>query len=127
MYRILRFGGVGLLGFAVDAGLLTWLQRVDIDIYVARTVSFAAAVSVTFMLNRMYTFSASAFPSAGQIAGYGAAQLLGALLNFAVFWLVLSWRPSWITEPWLPLAIASACSMLLTYSLSKRLLSRSGS
>jgi putative flippase GtrA len=121
--RILRFGGVGLLGFAVDAGLLTWLQHVDIDVYIARTVSFSAAVSVTFLLNRMFTFDASAYPWAGQVAGYGAAQFLGALLNFAVFWLVLIWRPTWTTEPWLPLAIASACSMLVTYWLSKRLLS----
>jgi putative flippase GtrA len=124
--RILRFGVVGSLGFAVDAGLLTVLQRLSVDIYIARSLSFAAAISVTFMLNRTYTFKTSALTSTGQVAGYGAAQLFGAMTNFAIFWLVLTWRPAWASEPWLPLAFASAGSMWLTYALNIRLFSATG-
>ena len=44
-----RFGLIGSVGFAVDAGVLTWLVRVHgWGLYEARALSFALAVTVTF-------------------------------------------------------------------------------
>lgn len=51
--RILSFGMVGIVGFVVDAFLLTVLTiHLGLDVLPSRTVSFACATLFTWLLNR---------------------------------------------------------------------------
>ena len=51
-----RFLAVGSVGFMVDAGVLWVLMSLGGDPYLSRGLSFAMAVSVTWALNRRWTF-----------------------------------------------------------------------
>jgi len=91
---LLLFGIVGVIGFIVDVSVLyalaPWLGW-----YGARVVSFVAAASATWALNRRYTFSgqASSQSVVAQYFAYLFAMLGGAALNYGVYALTLHWFP----------------------------------
>jgi len=90
--RFLRFAVVGTLGFAVDAGVLALLLASGLaGFHAGRGLSFLAAASFTWVLNRRFTFgrAGDAGTRGGQWARYVAAMTAGAALNYAVYALVL--------------------------------------
>ncbi len=90
--RFLSFAIVGTLGFAVDAGVLALLLATDLaGFHAGRCVSFLAAASFTWALNRRFTFADGGAGAArgAQWARYVAAMAAGAALNYAVYALVL--------------------------------------
>ena len=93
--RFLRFAIVGTLGFVVDAGLLSLLLASGLaGFHAGRVLSFLAAASFTWALNRRFTFAASGGAGesgtrGGQWARYVVAMTAGAALNYAVYALVL--------------------------------------
>jgi len=55
--RFLRFALVGTIGFVVDASVLRLVVAIfAINLYAGRLVSFLAAATVTWLLNRTFTF-----------------------------------------------------------------------
>ncbi|WP_201243799.1 GtrA family protein [Halochromatium salexigens] len=115
--QIWRFGLVGSLGFAVDALVLTWLVRVgDWGVYESRWLSFALAVTVTWGLNRRFTFGQQASRNRSREYGrYAAVQGLGALINLGVYAAVLMIWPVLAAWPVLPLAAGSGVAMLFNF------------
>ena len=93
--RFLRFAIVGTLGFVVDAGVLALvLQSGLAGFHAGRCLSFLAAASFTWALNRRFTFAdraASRGNRGTQWARYVAAMSAGAAVNYAVYALVLAW------------------------------------
>lgn len=88
--QVLRFGVVGALGFIVDGGLLWFFVSVGVNPYLARALSFPAAVVVTWAINRNWTFAATRGAAAsGQFRKYFGVQLVGALTNYAAYSAVL--------------------------------------
>ena len=88
--QILRYGLVGGVGFVVDAGLLYALIAVGGDPYLSRLGSFAVAVTVTWALNRRWTFGRRGRAGAARsYLGYALVQLGGAAANFLVYAAVL--------------------------------------
>jgi putative flippase GtrA len=84
--QVLRFSVVGGIGFAVDGALLWVLISVDFNPYIARALSFPAAVVVTWALNRNWTFRATRDASSkGQFRRYLGVQLVGTLSNYLVY------------------------------------------
>jgi len=114
---------VGGIGFIIDGGLFSALVASHLNPYESRAISFPAAVSVTWILNRRFTFD-TAPPQArrveSQLAIYIWIQLLGALLNLSIFFLLELINP----VPNLPkityLALGSLISMFATYYLSSK-------
>lgn len=118
--RLWKFGGVGLVGFVVDGGLLTLLNAQGVGVVLARSLSFSCAVAVTFVLNKAYTFETAAQRrSLALFTRYWVVQILGAATNFLLFLLLVQHVPGWAALPLLPLGIACACSAVLTYTLSR--------
>jgi putative flippase GtrA len=93
--RFLRFAIVGTLGFVVDAGVLALvLQSGLAGFHAGRCLSFLAAASFTWALNRRFTFADGAASHGGggaQWARYVGAMSAGAAVNYAVYALVLAW------------------------------------
>lgn len=87
-----RFIAIGALGFCVDAGLLALLVADGCSLYSARLVSFPVAVTVTWYLNRTWTFRAMAtdYPVREYVI-YVAVQVTAALANFLVYAGLLRW------------------------------------
>ena len=54
--QFFRFGIVGGVGFLVDAGLLWLLLKLGFGYYGGRLISFLAAATTTWILNRSFTF-----------------------------------------------------------------------
>ncbi len=117
-----RFAVIGSVGFLVDAAVLTGLvSALDWGLYEARAVSFSLAVSVTWYLNRRYTFADRiSADRKREYARYVAIQIVGALINLGVYVTVARAAPAFAAYPVIPLAAGSAVAMVFNFMASRR-------
>jgi len=119
-YRLLLFAGCGAAGFVVDTSILWVLVRlVGINPYASRMVSYIAAVTTTWMLNRRFTFCSSG-PRAREFMHFVTVNVVGALVNYLVFAAIVS---TWGIGGFIPVeavAAGSLAGLFLNYSLSRR-------
>lgn len=121
--QVAKFAVVGGVGFLVDAGVAQGLVMFsDLGPYLPRLISFPIALSVTWYLNRIWTFSETgAGATRGrQYSRYAVVQVLGNLINLAVYALALRIGPAWFGDFVIaPLAFASGVAMVWNYLGSK--------
>jgi putative flippase GtrA len=87
----LRFCVVGVIGLGVDLAVLYALAWA-MGWYAARVLSFIAAATATWWLNRRFTFQADASASVWQqYLRYMVSMLGGAVLNYAAYMATLHW------------------------------------
>ena len=88
--EFLSFAVVGTIGFGVDLGVL-YLVAPALGWYGGRVVSFLAAATVTWALNRIYTFAErrSGASIAREYLRYLLTMLAGALVNYLAYALTL--------------------------------------
>lgn len=111
-----RFLAVGTAGFAVDASALWVLISLGGDAYLSRALSFAVAMSVTWALNRRYTFrSARRIAVHREYARYALIQGLGTAINFAVYAMMLSILGAAPAAAVLALACGSCVALFVNY------------
>lgn len=120
------FALVGVVGFAVDAGVLTAaITHTPLNLYAARGVSFAAAVTTTWALNRTITFrSAVVAPAVRQWLRFSALNALGGLVNLGLYALLVAHVLIARDIPVLAVAAGSLCGLLVNFSLSKKFVFR---
>ncbi len=119
--EFLSFAVVGVAGFVVDVAVL-YLAAPLMGWYGARALSFLAAATATWALNRRYTFSARSSNDSvlREYLGYLVTMLGGAVVNYGAYVLVLHW----VTGAWAPavgVALGS-CAGLVVNFLSARYL-----
>ena len=86
----LRFCTVGVVGFLVDAGCTLLLSQVAaLSPLPARIAAFIVAATITWGLNRRYTFKSMA--GLGSWVPYVLLTGVGALINIGVYWTWLAW------------------------------------
>lgn len=93
----------GVLGFVVDAGIVTLLvQMFRIDPYLARVPSFLAAATVTWLWNRTFTFAGRRRHRAGvEWLRWLLVMMLGAGINYGTYAMVLAlWAPARAWPVW---------------------------
>lgn len=118
---LLRFTAVGGIGFCVDAGVLTVLMKAGWGIIPSRSVSFLLAASVTWLMNKIWTFRGSGKRGARrEYALYLAAQLVGAGINLGVFFVLIFLSPGLREFPVIPLAVGAIVSLGFNFIISKR-------
>lgn len=116
---------VGVVGFLVDGVLLTVLMRCGSSPERARLVSFFFAVTVTWTLNRKYTFSLSNSNIRSiRYVIYVFVQIVGALINLAVFFMLLDKFSVLMEYPILPLAIAAFVALIFNFCAAKNIVFR---
>lgn len=112
-----RFSVAGGVGFLVEAAVLTVLvSGLGGNVYLSRVGSFLVAVTATWWINRRYAFRSGA--SARREAEYGryfVVQVVGVLINFAIFVLVLTLFPQTARYPVIPLAAGSGVAMVANF------------
>lgn len=114
MRRIAAFIVSGGIGFIADAGALAFLLHVTpLGPFGARILSILFALSVTWLLNRTFTFGPSERPVAIESARYGGVGLATAGMNYVLYSALLMAIPA--MPPLLALACASAAAMLLSF------------
>jgi Predicted membrane protein len=112
--RIVRFLCVGAVGFFADAAMLALLTSIlGIEPLIARCLSIAFALMVTWLLNRTLTFGSSSRGMAIEGARYGGVGVATSLFNYAIYAALLLAAPA--TPPLVALVVASAAATLLSY------------
>ncbi len=124
--QFFRFAVVGTIGFVIDAGVLLYVLSLDFDFYSARAISFLCAVTCTWLLNRVFTFRDRNEDLVGQWARFASVNLIGGLINYGIY-AVLVWQLAIVqTWPTLGVAAGSIAGMFINFALSRRLVFEHG-
>ena len=117
----LRFGMVGVAGFAVDYCVLhSLVSFAGVGPIAARFVSFPVAVCATWLLNRNFTFrQPTVHGPVRQAMLYAAVQGAGGVANIAVYSAAIAIVPFLKEALIVPLAFGSAAGLCLTFAGSK--------
>jgi putative flippase GtrA len=109
---------VGTAGFIVDASILAVLVHgYQWGDYTARLVSFAVAVTVTWLLNRSYVFADTRTHNRrSEYTRYLTVQGMGMAINFLIYSLCLISSPLMDEWPVLALAVGSAVALIFNYA-----------
>lgn len=119
--QFLRFALVGTAGFVVDAAALTAAMALGLGPYGGRVVSYLAAVTFTWAMNRRFTF-AGADPRRGtaQWGRFVAVNgVVGALVNYGTYAALVASVPLVATRPVLGVAAGSVAGLVFNFTLSK--------
>jgi len=120
--QFLRFGVVGVAGFLVDAGVLTAMLWLGLGPYAGRVVSYLAAASTTFALNRAWTFRSASreVPVAAQWGRFVLLNLVGFVANYGTYAALVAGTEVVAAHPVIGVAAGSLAGMFLNFGLSRR-------
>jgi len=118
--QFISFGIVGAAGFVVDAGMLQVALMVGLGLYAGRVVSYLAAASATWILNRRYTFNGSSDGRRlAEWARFVVSQLAGATVNLTVYGLLVYLSPLVARLPVIGVAVGSVAGMLINFAAAR--------
>jgi putative flippase GtrA len=122
--ELLRFGAVGIVGFIVDAAVLTAGIALGSGPWLGRVVSYLAAASTTFALNRAWTFRSAARrtgPAAARQWGlFLLINLVGFACNYGTYAALFAGVPMVAAQPVLGVAAGSVAGLLGNFLLARR-------
>ena len=117
--QFLRFACVGAITYFVDAGVLTAVLAVAPGrFYLGRVISYLAAASFAWALNRRFTFGASGSRWREWLR-YLLANLSGGLVNYAVYAELIASSSFCRLYPMLPVALGSLAGLMLNFAASR--------
>lgn len=113
--HVLRFLASGTLALLVDAAILAALNRgLGLDPFLSRLVAISIAMVVGWLAHRNVTFSVKRPPTFREFLHYASVAWTAAAVNYGIYAGILIWEPA--TPPLLSLLIASAITMVLSYT-----------
>ena len=119
--EFLRFGVVGTIGFLVDSGVLYGMIWLGAGRYLGRAISYVAAATATWALNRVWTFRGrGGGPVHRQWALFVAVNLVGFSLNYGTYAVLVATVPVVAAHPVLGVAAGSIAGMFTNFALSRR-------
>jgi putative flippase GtrA len=120
--EMLRFGAVGVAGFVVDSAVLLAMLAAGLGPYAGRVVSYVAAASATFALNRAWTFRdrARSERPVRQWALFLLLNLVGFACNYGAYAALVAGVPLVARNPVLGVAAGSLAGMTGNFLLSRR-------
>ncbi len=123
--QFLRFGVVGTAGFVMDTAVLYAMLALGLGPYAGRVVSYLAAATLTFALNRAWTFSGAArAPVARQWGAFVLLNLLGFAANYGTYAALVAGSATVAAHPVLGVAAGSIAGMFINFSVSRRFVFR---
>ena len=116
-----RFGVIGVIGFIVDASILKLVVALfNVDLYSGRLVSYLAAATGNWMLNRRFTFKqASPASPFRQWLKYIGANGLGFLANYSTYAALITYVEIAKTNPVLGVAAGSIAGLSFNFTVNK--------
>jgi putative flippase GtrA len=130
MGQFLRFGIVGGIGFLVDAGLLHLMLVAGLGHYGGRAVSFLAAVTTTWILNRSFTFrretagasQSAPAPSLREWLAYLGLMAIGGAVNYGTYAAAVELSELVRRRPELGVALGSIVGMAINFWSAKTMI-----
>jgi len=117
----LRFALVGVAGFLVDTGTLTLALSLGTDLYTGRIFSFFSAVSATWYMNRIYTFTSQDPHLLREWGRFVSANAVGGLINYATYALLVSTIGLFTSYPIAAVGVGSVVGLLWNFTVSDQL------
>jgi len=120
MRSLTFFAMIGIVGFLVDASLLKlFIVLIEDDPILGRTLYFPVAVTVTWLLNRRYTFVPKYMSLFREWISYVVVNSVGLTINLLVFMAVVFAFDAAKSYPIATLGIASLVAMFFNFFGSK--------
>lgn len=125
--EVFRFGVVGVAGFVVDAAVLTLGLQAGLGPWLGRVLSYVAAATATFFLNRAWTFRAAdrSRPVARDWGLFLVVNLVGFACNYGTYAALIAGVQAMRDAPVLAVAAGSLAGMTGNFLLSRRFVFRS--
>lgn len=125
--ELFRFGVVGVAGFVVDAGVLEIGLRAGTGPWAGRVLSYLAAATTTFWLNRAWTFKDAdrSRPLTSDWGLFLLVNLVGFGCNYGTYAALLTGVPLAREYPVLGVAAGALAGMTGNFLLSRRYVFRS--
>jgi putative flippase GtrA len=123
--EFVSFAIVGVIGLVVDLAVL-YLLAPMLGWYGARVVSFLAAATTTWALNRRFTFSGrqSGASIVREYAHYLLTMVAGAMVNYTVYVFTLHWLGgTW--APAIGVALGSCAGLAVNFLSARHLVFKS--
>ena len=125
LMEFLRFGVVGTIGFVVDTAVLYAGLAIGLGLYGGRAVSYLAAATTTWALNRLWTFRGRGDgPLHQQWALFLLVNLLGFAMNYGTYAALIAFVPMVAAHPVLGVAAGALAGMFGNFVLSRQLVFR---
>lgn len=122
--QLMLFSFSGVIGFAVDAGIvMAMIRLVGINLITAQIVAFMVAVTVTWAINRRFTFrNKKSLNKFKEWLKYLGANAFGGAVNNAVFTVLVINSFVFAKNPVLAIASGSFAGLLFNFSSAKILI-----
>lgn len=124
--QFLRFAVVGTIGFVADAAVLHLLiQVLGMGPFLGRLISFFVAATVTWILNRTYTFRAHGNRKrSGEWVRYVFVNGFGGAINYGVYAACIVSFGLVREYPFLGVAVGSLVAMMFNFFANRHLVFR---
>jgi len=121
--QFLRFSLVGVAGLLVDTAALYAALALGAGLYSGRVVSYIAAATATWALNRRFTFESAANDSGKlmQWAKFLAANSVGGLVNYSLYAILVATSTTVAAMPFLGVGAGSIAGLAVNFTLSRKL------
>lgn len=120
--QLLRFSAVGVVGFVVDTVALYAALGLGAGLYTGRLASYLTAATVTWALNRRFTFGERRTKGlASEWVRFLAANSVGGVINYCTYAALVATLPYVTAHPWLAVAAGSLAGLAVNFTLSRRL------
>jgi putative flippase GtrA len=124
LVQFLMFGTVGTVGFLADTATVYSL-RYSLGLYGAGAVAYGVAATVTWLLNRLWTFRGQGSgPAHHQWARFLVVNLGGFVLNRGTYTLLVTFVPLCAAEPVYAVGAGAIAGMFLNFSLNRTMVFR---
>jgi putative flippase GtrA len=124
LVQFLMFGTVGAVGFVADTATVYALRH-SLGLYGAGAVAYGVAATVTWILNRLWTFRGKGSgPVHQQWARFLLVNLGGFALNRGTYAALVTYVPLCTAEPVFAVGAGAIVGMFLNFSLSRSMVFR---
>ncbi len=124
MVQFLMFGTVGMVGFLFDTATVYALRRA-LGLYGAGMAAYVVAATVTWILNRLWTFRGLGNgPVHHQWARFLVVNLGGFVLNRGTYALLVSFVTLCAEQPVYAVGAGAIAGMFLNFSLNRTMVFR---
>ncbi|HEX4171001.1 MAG TPA: GtrA family protein [Acetobacteraceae bacterium] len=124
LVQFLMFGAVGAIGFLFDTATVYTLRH-SLGLYGAGMVAYLVAATVTWLLNRLWTFRGSSTGSVHrQWARFLMVNLLGFVLNRGTYALLVTFVARCAAQPVYAVGAGALAGMFLNFYLSRTMVFR---
>ena len=123
--QFIQFGVVGGIGFVADTAVV-YALRGPTGLYVAGTAAYVVAVTVTWWVNRVWTFRGvvTSHGARQQWARYAVANLPGLVLNLGSYFALVTASAFCAANPVIAVAAGALAGMFANFTLSRALVFR---